>query len=329
MAAQVDIRWRPSGGRGEYEHVPSDILLERRIAIEPVALRGSLITTDVVGLIRAGKPRLRRDDPNDRSSLNVAPLVAALALLPDPRREDPGNLSLPLQDKGYVVSSITMHVEHRGANLAVCTPLRLHVLHDIAPIDLFDRLRRIGEVLTSGRLPPSAAAAARDYLALVRRGAPSAEFRRVADELRHWLSLDSHVTEFIEEPASDFLPGPSAPLPTSVKVAPLSADETKRRLVSHFKIDRDPKIRRAKIEEFIGQHGDVYCENCRFSFRERYGRLGEGFIEVHHRKPLATLLPNEVTTLGDLMLLCANCHRIVHRRKPPLTPEGLSEITRL
>ncbi len=109
----------------------------------------------------------------------------------------------------------------------------------------------------------------------------------------------------------------------------MTVDETKRRLVAHFRIDRNRKIRRAKIDLFRTKYGEINCENCSFDFEEKYGERGRGFIEVHHLLPLAALLPNSITSLSDLMLLCANCHRMVHRTKPLLDANTLRAITRV
>jgi hypothetical protein len=50
---------------------------------------------------------------------------------------------------------------------------------------------------------------------------------------------------------------------------------------------------------------------------------GEGFIEVHHAVPVHQLLPDATTKIADLHLLCANCHRMIHARRPWLTVEEL------
>lgn len=67
--AEVQVHWRPSGGRGEYEHVPQDLLLGRNILIKPISVAGAVLTTDAWGRIKDGKPRLRREDPNNRAIL--------------------------------------------------------------------------------------------------------------------------------------------------------------------------------------------------------------------------------------------------------------------
>jgi len=62
-------------------------------------------------------------------------------------------------------------------------------------------------------------------------------------------------------------------------------------------------------------HG-TSCKVCGFDFMKTYGELGRGFIEIHHIKPLSTFDEEEtVDPRTDLVPLCANCHRMVHRKK--------------
>ncbi len=324
--AEVQVHWRPSGGRGEYEHVPQDLLLGRNILIKPISVAGALLTTDAWGRIKDGKPRLRREDPNNRAILNVAPLIAALALLPDPMREDKGTVVLPLRDKGYVIRTITFGVEQTANNRAICTPHRMRILHDSNEIDLAERLMRVAKLLAAPGLPAQVQSDVAQYNSIVNGGVPLAALRLVASRLAKWFDAQPELNEILEAPSDDFIIEPANDEPEAIALTDLSADETKKRLVSHYRIDRSRKIRVAKVDLFTTQHGSVFCENCSFSFAAKYGHRGEGFIEVHHVQPLAALLPNVVTKLSDLMLLCANCHRMVHR-KPLLSPAGLREIT--
>ncbi len=48
--------------------------------------------------------------------------------------------------------------------------------------------------------------------------------------------------------------------------------------------------------------------------RRIYGAHGEGFIEAHHETPLAERNIEEETRIEDLRMVCANCHRMLHRR---------------
>ncbi len=58
------------------------------------------------------------------------------------------------------------------------------------------------------------------------------------------------------------------------------------------------------------------CEACGFDFAATYGERGQGFIEVHHRKPVHTLAEAGATRLEDLAIVCANCHRMIHSARP-------------
>ncbi len=66
------------------------------------------------------------------------------------------------------------------------------------------------------------------------------------------------------------------------------------------------------------------CECCGFKFSEVYGPLGEGYIECHHKVPIHK--GERITLLEDLALVCANCHRMLHRKYGDqyLSVEGLS-----
>lgn len=74
--------------------------------------------------------------------------------------------------------------------------------------------------------------------------------------------------------------------------------------------ERDPVNRRKAIEF----HG-LTCAACGFNFEETYGERGSGYIEVHHVKPISTFnVVQHVDPRTDLITLCSNCHRMVHRK---------------
>lgn len=90
--------------------------------------------------------------------------------------------------------------------------------------------------------------------------------------------------------------------------------------------ERNRKLVRQKKAKALKSAGTLVCEACSFDYSERYGELGSGFIECHHRLPVSELTPGAVTKLDDLALVCANCHRMIHRRRPWLTIEALAEL---
>ena len=76
--------------------------------------------------------------------------------------------------------------------------------------------------------------------------------------------------------------------------------------------ERDPSLR-AKAFRLHGYR----CQICTFDFSEIYGKWGYEFAEVHHRLPLGGSTSSERTTdpRTDLVVLCANCHRMTHRKR--------------
>lgn len=67
------------------------------------------------------------------------------------------------------------------------------------------------------------------------------------------------------------------------------------------------------------------CEGCGFDFGKVYGDRGAGYIECHHAVPLHA--SGETTTrLKDLVLLCSNYHRMIHRASLWLTPDELRDL---
>ncbi|EAQ29959.1 HNH endonuclease [Erythrobacter sp. NAP1] len=95
----------------------------------------------------------------------------------------------------------------------------------------------------------------------------------------------------------------------------------------HKRYERDRSLSRKKIVS-AKKAGSVECEVCEFDFEAAFGELGDGFIEVHHLKPVHTLGKGSKTRLKDLALLCANCHRMAHRKRIPLSLDELRAARR-
>jgi 5-methylcytosine-specific restriction protein A len=74
----------------------------------------------------------------------------------------------------------------------------------------------------------------------------------------------------------------------------------------------------------LNHHG-YDCAACGFNFSEQYGSLGAGFVEVHHIFTVASMPPGyRPNPITEMVPLCANCHRMVHRTTPPLDPLELT-----
>jgi len=48
------------------------------------------------------------------------------------------------------------------------------------------------------------------------------------------------------------------------------------------------------------------------NYEEVYGVIGKGYIEAHHKNQLSISGITDTQT-EDLALLCASCHRIIHK----------------
>lgn len=75
------------------------------------------------------------------------------------------------------------------------------------------------------------------------------------------------------------------------------------------KYERSSIARRKCIEH----HGSS-CLICGLNFGEKYGDLGDGFIHIHHLKPLHTIRKDYIVDYkNDLIPVCPNCHAMIHR----------------
>lgn len=99
----------------------------------------------------------------------------------------------------------------------------------------------------------------------------------------------------------------------------ISVKEGGRRLITHFRRERNPHIVAEKKAQVLKVSGKLKCEVCTFDFSEKYGDLGYGFCEAHHKKPLSDANREIETKLEDLAILCSNCHRMIHRTKPMMS----------
>ncbi|MDR4928273.1 HNH endonuclease [Peribacillus simplex] len=103
--------------------------------------------------------------------------------------------------------------------------------------------------------------------------------------------------------------------------------EGKKKLRQHIYRERNPKVIRIAKEKFKKENnGRLFCEICGFDFYETYGEIGEDFIEGHHTIPVSELEEGQVTKVEDIAIVCSNCHRMLHRKRPWLTKEQLKEL---
>jgi HNH endonuclease len=108
---------------------------------------------------------------------------------------------------------------------------------------------------------------------------------------------------------------------------PATAREGREIYHMHRSRERSAVLCRLKKQAVLSETGRLACEACDFDFESQYGPVGEGYIECHHTVALAEGDERE-TELDDLALVCANCHRVIHRSRPMLSVEELRDLLR-
>jgi 5-methylcytosine-specific restriction enzyme A len=141
------------------------------------------------------------------------------------------------------------------------------------------------------------------------RGSIPNDEQLAADLARH---LDLYV-RLVE--ANDHLAEADTP-DEDDDASPPEPDWEAKRLRWHLRAERNPRL----VAEAKRYHG-TQCMACNFDFADRYGELGEGYCEAHHLTPIAELegRPTKLDPRHDFAVVCANCHRVIHRRRPPYT----------
>ena len=72
------------------------------------------------------------------------------------------------------------------------------------------------------------------------------------------------------------------------------------------------------------------CSVCGINFEEVYGKIGAGFIHVHHSVPVSKMGPDyRVDPEKELFPVCPNCHAMLHRQDPPISIYELKKMINL
>jgi|JI10StandDraft_1071094.scaffolds.fasta_scaffold31266_4 putative restriction endonuclease len=99
--------------------------------------------------------------------------------------------------------------------------------------------------------------------------------------------------------------------------------EGRKKFIQHTIHERDHRVIEMAKERFREKHGKIFCEICGFSFNDKYG---EDYIEGHHSFPVSEMPENYKTKPEEIILVCSNCHRMLHRKRPWLNKNQLKEI---
>lgn len=135
----------------------------------------------------------------------------------------------------------------------------------------------------------------------------------IQENMEYFVDEVEQLNSFIEEQMATY--------------ASESYDEGTKKMMNHYMLERNSTVVRKAKEKFEEINGRLFCEICHFDYFRVYGSLGSRYIEAHHKNPLG-LNGQTTTKIEDLALLCANCHRMIHRIMK-IQPDGTYETWKI
>lgn len=115
------------------------------------------------------------------------------------------------------------------------------------------------------------------------------------------------VQQFLDSPPTDGNAEAGSVLPEEI-VQTDGLVEGAIRTITINAYERNPEARRRCIA-----HYGASCMACGFDFGTTYGEFADGFIHVHHVKPLSEIGTEYVVDpVADLRPVCPNCHAVIH-----------------
>lgn len=327
--ATCSVRWRSSGGRGEFEYVPADSLEDRDINLffEPLDLT---IPAEVRAIKAQGKPRLRKFEKDNRKKFHLPQLVMAVARLPEPAREDTAHaVAFPLQNKSFVMDAMDFDIIDDDGITATLAPLRVSIRNSDFQIELQDRFEAIAKDLASipeiAAKHPALAAAIEAHGAAIGRAVNSTLIREAADKINE---IQNEIFGMTNAGAAVTLEDAAAKPPTDLE-EDIVGKEGRLLIRIHAYKERDRAFSaRAKKYYRDKNGGRLVCEACDLDPVASYGPAGERCIEAHHKVPIEELQPDSITRVDEMAMVCASCHRIIHSQKPCLTIEEVRQAFR-
>lgn len=94
----------------------------------------------------------------------------------------------------------------------------------------------------------------------------------------------------------------------------------------HKARERNNQVIALAKDKLKRKHGRLFCQVCGFDFEKTYGEIGKDFIEAHHTIAVSEMESDHETKVEDIAMLCSNCHRMVHKRRPWLSLSNIGNL---
>lgn len=83
-------------------------------------------------------------------------------------------------------------------------------------------------------------------------------------------------------------------------------------------------VRNPQLVRLAKERANGICELCGLNSKTLDSELGHRILECHHLDPLGDRDQASTTTLDRVTVVCANCHRLLHARRPPFELEEMT-----
>jgi predicted HNH restriction endonuclease len=94
----------------------------------------------------------------------------------------------------------------------------------------------------------------------------------------------------------------------------------------HLYKERNRALIKLAKSKYLERNNKLNCQACDFSFQNVYGEVGKNFIEAHHIYPISQLTSETTTKIEDIVFVCSNCHRMLHRKRPWMSLADLKSL---
>jgi 5-methylcytosine-specific restriction protein A len=273
------------------------------------------------GYLRSNPPPLRYDEFSG-GIIYVVPVLEKLGFSFEPPADTTAKRN-PLWTRNEVILALDLYFQHGGRDPGPEHP-------DVIELSALLRHMATAKALTSYRNPSGVVMKMMNFRSLdpsfTTKGGKGLNGASKLDEQvwaefsnnRQELSVTAHLIrasllDVMDEDEADEVEG-------------YTAKEGRVSYKHHRTLERDRKVVALRKTAALKKHGTLACEGCGFDFVTKYGSRGIGFIEAHHTNPVHAMQEGDVTTTEDLALICANCHRMIHKAKPWLTMEELRAL---
>ena len=316
--------------------MPANSLRDRNICLDFPALE-ILVPAEVRGVHRQGKPRLRKFQANNRDKLHLPQLVMAIAGLPRPARSTANWVfGLPLANGSFLVDQMHFDIEEDDGETIVLVPLSVSIRDSALSINFTDRFEAIAndvsEIDAIRSYNPELAQLVENHFDEIMKGQNSSSIRHAADTM---IRLKSRLFGLSNE-ASAIALIEAAKLPEVEEEGEEVEKGEEEDIVGregniltrmHVYRERDRTFARKVREHYrrLG-NGKLICEVCGLDPTSIYGQSGDRSIEGHHTVPIKELQPDSETTVDEMAMVCANCHRVIHSKKPCLSIDEVRQL---